>query len=62
MQELNERFGDWYYVIDNRVYQQIHLSRDDVIEATQGAEAESDSNDETPGIGLPGLPNLPLGR
>ncbi len=66
MQELNERFGDWYYVIDNRVYQQIHLSRDDVIEATvikstQEAEAEGDA-DDAPGIGLPGLPNLPLGQ
>ncbi len=61
VQELNERFGDWYYVIDNRVYQQIHLSRDDVIKSKQEAEAESDS-DDAPGIGLPGLPNLPLGQ
>jgi len=61
VQELNERFGDWYYVIDNRVYQQIHLSRDDVIKSTQEAEAEGDA-DDAPGIGLPGLPNLPLGQ
>jgi hypothetical protein len=61
VQELNERFGDWYYVIDNRVYQQIHLSRDDVIKSTQEAEAEDDT-DDAPGIGLPGLPNLPLGQ
>ena len=30
--ELNDRFGDWYYVISNDVYKQIHLSRDDVIQ------------------------------
>ncbi len=60
VQELNERFGDWYYVIDNKVYQQIHLSRDDVIQAKEKEEAESDSNEAVPG--LPGLPNLPLGQ
>lgn len=56
VKQLNERFGDWYYVIDNKVYQQIHLSRDDVIETKEDAAAEA------PGTGLPGLPGLPLGR
>ena len=31
VQELNERFGDWYYVISNDVYKKIHLSRDQLI-------------------------------
>ena len=28
---LNERFGDWFYVIDHNVFTDIHLSRDDVV-------------------------------
>ena len=35
--------------------------RDDVIKSTQATEAESDS-DDAPGIGLPGLPSLPLSQ
>jgi hypothetical protein len=56
VQELNERFGDWYYVIDNKVYKQIHLSREDVIQAKEDEAAEAAA--PPPGIGLPGLPNL----
>ncbi len=59
VQELNERFGDWYYVIDNSVYQLIHLGRDDLIKAK--SVADEDGND-SPAGGLPGLPNLPLGQ
>jgi len=58
VQELNERFGDWYYVISNDVYKQIHLNLDGVIrkkEKTEGEE-ESDVSGES---GLPGLPKLP---
>ncbi len=59
VKELNERFGDWYYVIDNKVYKQIHLSRDDVIKTKQKAEGDSDAASDAPDAGLPGLPNLP---
>ena len=60
--ELNERFGDWYYVISNDVYKQIHLGRDQVIKkksapAAEGAAAPG-ANSANP---LSGLPNLPLG-
>jgi len=58
VQQLNERFGDWYYVIPNNVYEQIHLSREQVIQAKE--EAESD--DANPGNQIPGLPNLPIGN
>ena len=55
VKELNERFGDWYYVIDNKVYQQIHLSRDDVIEIEEETEAEADIETDAPPAGLPGV-------
>lgn len=64
VKELNERFGDWYYVIDNKVYNKIHLGRDDVIKAKEKAEEQSDGQDAAaaPPAGLPGLPNLPAGQ
>jgi hypothetical protein len=56
--ELNKRFGDWYYVISNDVYKQIHLGRAQVIKkkekpAGEGADAAKDASP------LSGLPNLP---
>jgi hypothetical protein len=59
--ELNERFGDWYYVISNDVYKQIHLGRAQVIKkkekpAGEGAAAPGSAASANP---LSGLPNLP---
>ena len=60
VKELNERFGDWYYVIDNRVFKDVHLGRDDVIKKKEKEEEESeeesteDSEDDT----VPGVPDL----
>ena len=62
--ELNGRFGDWYYVISNDVYNKIHLSRAEVIKKKE-AEAEASGSEAPaglPGGGLPGLPNLPIGE
>ncbi len=62
--ELNERFGDWYYVISNDVYKKIHLGRDDVIKQIEAAEGEEPENGPdagaagSPGAPIPGLPNL----
>ncbi|MCH2113703.1 MAG: DUF4340 domain-containing protein [Pirellulales bacterium] len=47
--ELNERFGEWYYVIDNSVYKSIHLGRDQVIRAKE----DEDSSDDDPIAGEP---------
>lgn len=66
VEELNERFGDWYYVIPNDVFKQVHLGRDQVIttpEPAEGAQdaAGSDSNQSlfgNPGAMIPGLPNI----
>ncbi len=40
VQTLNERFGDWYYVIDNTVYNKIHLG---VEQVTREREAETET-------------------
>ncbi|MGI9454931.1 MAG: hypothetical protein ACR2NU_00120, partial [Aeoliella sp.] len=65
--ELNARFGDWYYVIPNDVFKKIHLGRDDVIEKKETPEGEETATTDdaapfgTPGSAIPGLPNLGIG-
>ena len=56
--ELNERFEKWYYVIDEKVYNQIHLSNTDLIKAKK-SELEDFKDLEGSGLGVPGLPGLP---
>jgi hypothetical protein len=56
--ELNERFGDWYYVISNDVYKQIHLGRDQVFKKKGAPTTGEPADDANP---LQGLPNLPIG-
>jgi hypothetical protein len=58
--ELNERFGDWYYVISNDVYKQIHLDRGDIIKKKEPAAGEGEAAAEpNPLSGLPNLPGAP---
>lgn len=68
VKELNERFGDWYYVISNDVFEKIHLGRDQVIqekkpegeaEAVPGTPAVPSSPFGAPGTAIPGLPAVP---
>ena len=60
--ELNERFGDWYYVISDDVYKQIHLGRGQIIKKKQ-KPGEAGKDNAAGGAGtsdaLSGLPNLP---
>jgi hypothetical protein len=59
--ELNERFGDWYYVISDDVYKQIHLGRAQIIKKKE--KPGEVGKDNAAGAGMPeaalGLPNLP---
>ncbi len=41
VQELNDRFADWYYIISDDVYKKIHLGRADIIK-TKEVEAPTD--------------------
>ena len=61
--ELNARFAGWCFIIDEKVYNQIHLSQSDVIKEKGGAEIDNfrnlDPNSlQPPGGNLP-LPQLP---
>lgn len=66
--ELNDRFGDWYYVISDEVYRKIAVGRDELISAKESDPADGDTPSAqaaTPGPlgsiggGIPGLPNVP---
>ncbi len=41
VQELNDRFADWYYVISDDVYKKIHLGRDQIVQ-----QKEKDADDD----------------
>ncbi len=53
--ELNERFGDWYYVISNDVYQQVHLGLEKILHKKGEKPAG-----EAAATGIPGMPNMPF--
>jgi hypothetical protein len=57
--KLNERFGDWYYVISNDVYQQVHLGLDKVVKKKEAKEGE-ETKDDAAASGASGLPKLPF--
>jgi hypothetical protein len=49
VKELNDRFADWYYVISNEVYDQIHLGRDDIVKEKEKEEGEEGEAGEEAG-------------
>jgi hypothetical protein len=53
--DLNQRFGDWYFVISNDVFKQIHLGRDQVIKKKEKPK-EGDAAADGATSGLPALP------
>jgi len=64
VQELNSRFANWCFIIDEKVYNQIHLSQADVIKEKEEADLGNFRNldPQNPGPppgGNPLLPNLP---
>ena len=61
VEELNARFGDWYYVIPNDVFKKIHLNSDQMIEVAPPEAAAQGQAPAQGGFGLPGLsiPGLP---
>jgi len=43
VEELNDRFSDWYYVISDEVYQKIHLGRDQIVKKKEKDEEDGDT-------------------
>jgi hypothetical protein len=58
VKSLNNRFGDWYFVISNDVYKKIHLGRDQVIKKKEAAAADSGAADTETPAATAGLPDL----
>lgn len=66
--ELNERFGGWYYVVSDSVFNKIRLKREDLVTKAEGAESEdgeennaADDTDDTPAGLAPSVPSLGFG-
>lgn len=59
VKELNLRFGDWYFVVNDDVFRKIRLSKDQVVKKKEKkAEAAPGKTGASPS-GVPGLPALP---
>ena len=59
--ELNARFADWYYVISDKVYQEIHLGRKEIVKQKEKKEDEAGAGGEGEQAGEPGLPQPEAG-
>ena len=60
--DLNLRFGDWYFVINDSVFRKIRLGRNEAIKKKDAPAAEGEAaNPATaaPGGAIPGLPQIP---
>jgi len=62
VKDLNLRFGDWYFVVDDDVFRKIRLSSDKVIKKKEAPKAEGEAAPaagSVPGGAIPGLPPIP---
>ncbi len=62
VKDLNLRFGDWYFVVNDDVFRKIRLSKDKVVKKkekkAEGAPGQAGKNGAAP-VGIPGLPAIP---
>jgi len=60
---LNLRFGDWYFVVSDDVFQKVRVSQDKVIkkkeQKKEGEAAPGQPGAAAPPAGIPGLPSIP---
>jgi len=62
VKDLNLRFGDWYFVVNDDVFRKIRLSKDKVVkkkEKKADAAAGAAGKNDAPPAGIPGLPSIP---
>jgi hypothetical protein len=63
VKDLNLRFGDWYFVVDDDVFRKIRLSRDKVIKKKEkpkaAASGEAGKKNGAAPNGIPGIPTIP---
>jgi hypothetical protein len=63
VKDLNLRFGDWYFVVNDDVFQKVRVSRDKVIKKkekkAEGQAAPGQAGPGAPPTGIPGLPSIP---
>jgi len=59
VQDLNLRFGDWYFVVSNDTFKKVRLGKKDIVKekAKEGETANSAAG--APGTAVPGLPSIP---
>jgi hypothetical protein len=61
VKDLNLRFGDWYFVVNDDVFRKIRLSKDKVVKKKE-KKADAAAAPGAPGAapaGIPGLPQIP---
>ena len=64
VKDLNARFGDWYFVVDDNVFQKVRVSSDKLIKKKEKKEDAAGATPGAPGAavpptGIPGLPSIP---
>lgn len=60
VKDLNVRFGDWYFVVDDNVFQKVRVSKDKVIKKKEKkADGAAAPGAAAPPAGIPGLPPIP---
>jgi uncharacterized protein DUF4340 len=68
VKDLNLRFGDWYFVVPNDVFQKVRLGRDDVVKSKDqkddkaAAGAAMVNPFAKPGQAIPGMPKVGGGK
>ncbi len=60
VRDLNLRFGDWYFVVNDDVFQKLRVSSDKVIKKKDKKEEGAPAaGGKMPAAGIPGLPAIP---